>query len=325
MQALTPDESARANHTLESQAAERLPYTGAGGERIDAFIARTLAHLSRTRVQALIKQGSILLNERPAKASEKLEPGDTILVREPAEEIRDDANVAEPALSLEILFEDDQIIIVNKPAGMVVHPAAGHKSNTLADIVLAHAPAIAQAIDPANQHRPGIVHRLDKDTSGLLIVAKTPAALMNLAHQFQQHTVTKRYLAMVEGHLPMAEGAIEAPIGRDQRHRQRMAITAQHGRQAHTLFWVEREFARFTLLRVQIVTGRTHQIRVHLAAIGHPVAGDHVYGRPQTPEPPRMFLHAAELQFQHPTTDQALTFKAALPSDLQQFLETLQS
>jgi 23S rRNA pseudouridine1911/1915/1917 synthase len=323
MPALNPDETARATHDLENKTAEQLTYAGSGGERIDAFIARTLAHLSRTKVQALIKQGAILLNERPAKASDKLEPGDTILVSEPTEELGD-AAIGGPALPLEILFEDDQIIIVNKPAGMVVHPAAGHKSNTLADVLLAHAPTIAQAVDPANQHRPGIVHRLDKDTSGLLIVAKTPVALMNLAQQFQQHSVTKRYLALVEGHLPMAEGAIEAPIGRDQRHRQRMAITVQHGRQAHTLFWVEREFARFTLLRVQIVTGRTHQIRVHLAAIGHPVAGDHLYGRPQALEPPRIFLHAAELQFKHPVSGQPLAFKAALPPDLQHFLETLQ-
>lgn len=308
---------------LGNQTTEELIYTGSGGERIDVFIARTLAHLSRTKIQALIKQGAILLNARPAKASDKLEPGDTILVREPAEETGKTA-VREPALPLDILFEDDQLIVLNKPAGMVVHPAAGHEGDTLADALLAHDPTIAQAVNPENQHRPGIVHRLDKDTSGLLIVAKTSGAMTRLAQQFQAHTVTKRYLALVEGHLPMPEGGIEAPIGRDQRHRQRMAITAQHGRHAQTLFWVEREFKRCTLLRVQIVTGRTHQIRVHLAAIGHPVAGDHVYGHPQPLEPPRMFLHAAELQFVHPTTGQHLTFTADLPPDLQRFLDTLQ-
>jgi len=303
---------------------EELIYTGSGGERIDVFIARALARLSRTKIQTLIKQGAILLNARPAKASDKLEPGDTILVKEPEEETGKTA-VRESALPLDILFEDDQLIVLNKPAGMVVHPAAGHEGDTLADALQAHDPAIAQAVNPENQHRPGIVHRLDKDTSGLLIVAKTSSTMAHLAQQFQAHTVTKRYLALVEGHLPMAEGAIEAPIGRDQRHRQRMAITARHGRHAQTLFWVEREFTRFTLLRVQIVTGRTHQIRVHLAAIGHPVAGDHVYGRPQPMEPPRIFLHAAELQFTHPTTGQRLTFTADLPLDLQHFLDTLQS
>jgi 23S rRNA pseudouridine1911/1915/1917 synthase len=312
-----------ATGNLGHQTAEKLTYIGPGDERIDVFITRALAHLSRTRVQALIKQGAILLNGRPAKASDKLEPGDTILVREPADEQRAPAARA-PALPLEILFEDDQLIVLNKPAGLVVHPAPGHEGDTLVDALLARDPTLAQAANPANEQRPGIVHRLDKDTSGLLIVAKTPAALMQLARQFQERSVTKRYLALVEGHLPMAEGAIEAPIGRDQRRRQRMAITAEHGRHAETLFWVEREFNRFSLVRVQIVTGRTHQIRVHFAAIGHPVAGDHTYGHQQTPEPPRLFLHAAELQFRHPVSGQQLSFSAALPPDLQHFLATLQ-
>jgi 23S rRNA pseudouridine1911/1915/1917 synthase len=307
-----------------NKTAEELTYTGSGGDRIDAFIARSLTHLSRTRVQALIKQGSILLNDHQAKASDRLEPGDVVLVQEPAEEAAA-RTISEAALPLEILFEDDQIMVVNKPAGMVVHPAAGHQRDTLADILLARDPTIAEAVQPGNQHRPGIVHRLDKDTSGLLIVAKTPEAMLRLARQFQEHAVTKRYLALVEGHLPLAEGGIEAPIGRDPRHRQRMTITAQRGRHAQTLFWVEQEFKGFSLVRVQIITGRTHQIRVHLAAIGHPVAGDRVYGRPQPLEPPRLFLHAAELQFKHPTTGQLLEYKAPLPPDLQQFLEALQA
>ncbi len=307
-----------------NNAAEELTYTEAGGERIDVFIARTLTHLSRTKVQALIKQGAVLLNNHPAKASDKLEPGDTILVQEPAEETSAQA-VSKTALPLEIVFEDDHLMVINKPAGLVVHPAAGHTGDTLADLLLAYHPNIAQAVNPGSQHRPGIVHRLDKDTSGLLIVAKTSAAMTQLAQQFQEHSITKRYLALVEGRLPLTEGAIDAPIGRNQRHRQRMTITAQHGRHAQTLFWVEREVSHFTLLRVQIITGRTHQIRVHLAAIGHPVVGDHLYGRPQPLEPPRVFLHAAEIQLTHPITGQPLTFQAALPSDLQTFLDSLQS
>ncbi|HEU5369590.1 MAG TPA: RluA family pseudouridine synthase [Ktedonobacterales bacterium] len=307
-----------------NQTTEELTYTGPGGDRLDAFIARSLIHLSRTRVQTLIKQGSVLLNGHQAKASDKLETGDVMLVQEPAEEA-EAGTVSEAALPLEILFEDEQILVVNKPAGMVVHPAAGHQRDTLADILLARDPTIAEAVNPGNQHRPGIVHRLDKDTSGLLIVARTSEAMMRLAQQFQEHAVTKRYLALVEGHMPLAEGGIEAPIGRDPRHRQRMTITAQHGRHAQTLFWVEQEFNSFSLVRVQIITGRTHQIRVHLAAIGHPVAGDHVYGRPQPLEPPRPFLHAAELQFSHPTTGQLLNFQAPLPPDLQQFLDSLRT
>jgi 23S rRNA pseudouridine1911/1915/1917 synthase len=312
-----------ASNDLGSDRAEKLTYTEAGGERIDVFIARTLPYLSRTRVQALIKQGTVLLNNRPARASDKLEPGDTILVHQPAPETETKAD-REPAQPLDILFEDEHILVINKPAGLVVHPAAGHEGDTLADLLLARDPSIAQAVNPGSQHRPGIVHRLDKDTSGLLIVAKTAAAMTQLAQQFQERTITKRYLALVEGRLPLAEGAIEAPIGRDQRHRQRMTITAQHGRHAQTLFWVEHEFKSFSLLRVQIITGRTHQIRVHLAAIGHPVVGDRLYGHPQSLEPPRVFLHAAELQFTHPVTGQRLAFQAALPPDLQAFLDSLQ-
>ncbi len=313
-----------ATGNLGKESAEELIYTGPGGERIDVFIARSLPRLSRTRVQTLIKQGAVLLNERPAKASDKLEPGQTILIKEAAQQAEAPAQGV-PDVSLDIFFEDDQLIVLNKPAGLVVHPAAGHEGDTLADALLARDPGMAQAVNPGSQHRPGIVHRLDKDTSGLLIVAKTAEAMLRLAQQFQEHSVTKRYIALVEGHMPLSEGAIEAPIGRDQRHRQRMAITAQHGRHAQTLFWVEREYPRFTLLRVQIITGRTHQIRVHLAAIGHPVAGDHLYGHQQPLEPPRVFLHAAELQFSHPITGQSLSFKAPLPADLQTFLDTLQT
>jgi len=313
-----------AGDQVSTHQTQELLYAGAGGERLDTFVARAQATLSRTKVQALIKQGRILINQRPAKASDKLEGGDVILLRDtPTEEQQTSTHAA--TLPLNLLFEDDQIMVVNKPAGMVVHPAPGHLAGTLVDALLAHDPALADAVNPDEQQRPGIVHRLDKDTSGLLLVAKTATALMQLSQQFQGHTVKKYYQALVEGRLPVAEGAIEAPIGRDQRHRQRMAITAQHGRHAHTLFWVEQELARFTLVRVQIITGRTHQIRVHFAAIGHPIAGDHTYGRRQEPEPPRLWLHAAELRFTHPTTGQELVFSAPLPPDLENFLATVKS
>ena len=302
--------------------ARTLPFTGESGARLDLFVARSLPHLSRTRVQTLIEQGHIQVNQRNAKASTRLEPGDTISISEPAPEPVPDSSES-TSLSLDIVFEDQQLLVINKPAGLVVHPAAGHERDTLVDALLARHIPLGAAPEGDNMRRPGIVHRLDKDTSGLLLVAKTSEAMLGLAQQFQAHTITKRYLALVEGHLPVAEGAIDAPVGRDQRQRQRMAITAQHGRDAQTLFWVEQEFSRFTLLRVQIITGRTHQIRVHFAAIGHPVAGDSLYGRLQRPEPPRLFLHAAELRFIHPTTGQELTFSAPLPSDLQGFLETL--
>lgn len=299
-----------------------LPFTGESGARLDLFVARSLPHLSRTRVQSLVEQGYIQVNQRRAKASTRLEPGDSISVREPIPEpapiLPESASV-----SLDIVFEDQQLLVINKPAGLVVHPAAGHERDTLVDALLARHIPLGAAPEDDDTRRPGIVHRLDKDTSGLLLVAKTSEAMLGLTQQFQAHTITKRYLALVEGHLPVSEGAIDAPVGRDQRQRQRMAITAQHGREAQTLFWVEQEFSRFTLLRVQIITGRTHQIRVHFAAIGHPVAGDSLYGRTQRPAPPRLFLHAAELRFTHPTSGQELSFSAPLPPDLQDFLATL--
>lgn len=303
-------------------AATTLPFTGESGARLDLFVARALPHLSRTRVQSLVEQGYIQVNQRRAKASTRLEPGDSVTVSEP---IPEPAPILPESASvlLDIVFEDQQLLVINKPAGLVVHPAAGHERDTLVDALLARHIPLGAAPDGDDARRPGIVHRLDKDTSGLLLVAKTAEAMLGLTQQFQAHTITKRYLALVEGHLPVPEGAIDAPVGRDQRQRQRMAITAQHGREAQTLFWVEQEFSRFTLLRVQIITGRTHQIRVHFAAIGHPVAGDSLYGRTQRPAPPRLFLHAAELRFIHPTSGQELSFSAPLPPDLQDFLATL--
>ena len=307
---------------LPEPAATILPFTGESSTRLDLFVARALPHLSRTRVQVLIEQGHIQVNQRRAKASTRLEPGDSITISEPAPE-------ALPISSestfppLDIVFEDEHVLVINKPAGLVVHPAAGHERDTLVDALLARHIPLGAAPESDETRRPGIVHRLDKDTSGLLLVAKTSEAMSGLAQQFQAHTITKRYLALVEGHLPVSEGAIDAPVGRDQRQRQRMAITAQHGRDAQTLFWVEQQFNRFSLLRVQIITGRTHQIRVHFAAIGHPVAGDSLYGRSQPPAPPRLFLHAAELRFTHPITGEELTFAASLPPDLQGFLATL--
>lgn len=303
-------------------AATTLPFMGESGVRLDLFVARALPHLSRTRVQTFIEQGYIQVNQHRAKASTRLEPGDSITVSEPAPE-PSPLSPESASLPLDIVFEDQQLLVINKPAGLVVHPAAGHERDTLVDALLARHIPLGAAPEGDDTRRPGIVHRLDKDTSGLLLVAKTAEAMLGLTQQFQTHTITKRYLALVEGHLPVQEGAIDAPVGRDQRQRQRMAITAQHGRDAQTLFWVEQEFSRFTLLRVQIITGRTHQIRVHFAAIGHPVAGDSLYGRPQRPEPPRLFLHAAELRFIHPTTGQERSFSAPLPPDLQGFLATL--
>jgi len=308
--------------TSEIGPVREISYIGPRGERLDSFVVHILTQLSRTRVQAMIEHGLVQVNKQRAKAGLKLSQGDRVTLEEPVLRIPQPSPEAD-APTLDTLFEDDQILIINKPAGLVVHPAPGHAQGTLVDALLAQSISLPAAPDDTGPQRPGIVHRLDKDTSGLLIVAKTPGALAHLAQQFQTHTIIKCYLALVEGHLPAAEGAIDAPIGRHRQHRQRMTITAQHGRQAHTLFWVERSFSRFSLLRLQIITGRTHQIRVHLAAIGHPVAGDPIYGHNQQPEPPRLFLHAAELHFTHPLTNQEMAFTAPLPPELERFLATL--
>ena len=226
---------------------------------------------------------------------------------------------AADAIPLRILYEDDYLLVVDKPAGMVTHPAPGHSSGTLVNALLAHAPELAGVGDRA---RPGIVHRLDKDTSGLLVVAKDPATHAALAQQMKDHAMVKRYLALVEGAMPTAEGVIDAPIGRDPRQRLRMGLlsVASGGREARTRFRTLEEHGGRSLLEVQLETGRTHQIRVHLAAVHHPVVGDPVYGRAQRPLPPRQFLHAAHLEFRHPATGEWLTFDAPLPDDLASFL-----
>jgi 23S rRNA pseudouridine1911/1915/1917 synthase len=226
---------------------------------------------------------------------------------------------AVPVQPLRIIYEDAHMLLVDKPAGVVVHPAPGHAAGTLVDALLAHAPDIDAGEDPT---RPGIVHRLDKDTSGLLVIAKDAAAHSALSEQMREHRMIKRYLALVEGQMSVPEGVIEAPIGRDARHRQRMAVVAvpAGGRDARTRFKVLRVAKGRSLLELQLETGRTHQIRVHLAAVHHPVVGDPVYGRPQLPLPPRQILHAAHLELAHPVTGEWMTFDAPLPADLADFL-----
>ncbi|MGH2486716.1 MAG: RluA family pseudouridine synthase, partial [Ktedonobacterales bacterium] len=220
---------------------------------------------------------------------------------------------------LQVIYEDDDMLVVNKQAGVVVHPAPGHPTGTLVDALLEYAPDVEGGED---ETRPGIVHRLDKDTSGLLVIAKTASAHAALADQMKRRSMVKRYLALVEGQFAVSDGVVEAPIGRDPRMRQRMAVVseARGGRAARTYFHVAEIRRGRTLLEVRLETGRTHQIRVHLAAIRHPVVGDAVYGRPQPPQPPRQFLHAAHLELAHPRTGEWMTFDVPLPDDLEIFL-----
>ncbi len=288
-----------------------------GGERLDKYIAQAVPDLSRAAVQRLIKDGRVTVGDAVLKASYRVESGDRIAVHIPPPET--DAVQAE-SIPLDIVYEDDDLLVINKPAGMVVHPAYGHHSGTLVNALLAHCPQLATS---GEDDRPGIVHRLDKDTSGLIVVAKHDAARQHLQHQFKQREVEKVYLALVEGRLEPPQGIIEAPIGRDPRRRKRMAVL-RSGREARTEYTVAEYFDQYTLVEAHPHTGRTHQIRVHLAFIGHPVAGDRVYGRRKQRLPlQRQFLHAHRLAFRQPSSGEVVEVEAPLPPDLAEVLARL--
>lgn len=295
------------------------------GERLDRALAQLFPDLSRTRAQAAIKAGVVRVNDRLVRVSHVLEAGQRITIDAGALTIAGAAGAGEArqpqaeAIPLRVVYEDEHLLVVDKAAGLVVHPAPGHATGTLVNALLAHLPDLTAGSDIS---RPGIVHRLDKDTSGLIVIAKDAPTHTALAHQMKEHSTVKRYLALVEGHMPVQEGVIDAPIGRDPRHRQRMALVSEinGGREARTRFKVLREIRGRSLLELQLETGRTHQIRVHLMSVGHPVVGDSVYGRAQLPLPPRQFLHATHLEFVHPVTGEWLIFDAPLPPDLADFL-----
>ena len=296
------------------------------GERLDVFVARRLPavaglpELTRSRVRKLIDDGLVTVDGRlPSKAGLKLEAGQRVQVTLPPPE----RTALEPeAIPLRIVYEDDDLLVIDKPAGLAVHPSAGHSSGTLVNAVLAHCPGLSGI---GGEGRPGIVHRLDKDTSGLIIVAKNDRAHLSLARQLKERQVEKTYVALVEGRLRPPEGVIEAPVGRSPRDRKKMAVVA-HGRESRTRYRVLREVDGRSLLEVRPETGRTHQIRVHLASIGHPVAGDPLYGgrgaRPTSLQ--RQFLHAQRLAFTHPRTGERLELEAPLADDLAAALAELE-
>lgn len=297
------------------------------GKRLDAYLASVIDGWSRARLQRLIEDQDVLVNGESSKAAYKVRPDDRIEV----DLVSIDTGSFTPEnIPLDIVFEDDYLVVVNKPAGLVVHPAAGVHSGTLANALAYHFEQLSQR---AGAIRPGIVHRLDKDTSGLMVVAKTEAVHEHLADQFRAREVSKKYLALVHGVTAKDSGKIEEPIGRDPRNRTRMAVT--RGREALTLFRVRQRFERFTLLEIDLKTGRTHQIRVHLAWLKHPVVGDETYGggrdntvrdvevRTRIRKLGRQFLHAEQLAFTHPITREGLTFKVDLPNELQLLLESI--
>jgi 23S rRNA pseudouridine1911/1915/1917 synthase len=287
------------------------------GERLDQFLAARLEEHSRSYIQRLIADGLVLLNGRTAKAATRLNPGDTISVSVPEPE---PLRLAPEEIPLTIVYQDDDLVVVDKPAGLVVHPAPGHTTGTLVNAILAQVPDL---VGIQGTLRPGIVHRLDKDTSGLMVVAKNDRAQKSLSEQMRNRQVRKQYLALVQGHLSPAQGIIEAPIGRDPSHRKRMAVTPS-GREARTEYRVLEYPGNCSLLLVTLWTGRTHQIRVHMAAIGHPVVGDLVYGA-ASPFFRRQFLHAHRLGFRLPSTGEYREFESPLPPDLQHGLEVLRA
>jgi 23S rRNA pseudouridine1911/1915/1917 synthase len=287
--------------------------------RLDAWLAEAVPDHSRSRWQALILEGQVTVNGEASKANRKLRVGDRVewVLPAPVE-----AQPQPEDIPLQILHEDRDILVLNKPAGLVVHPAAGNETGTLVNALLHHCTDLAGI---GGEKRPGIVHRLDKETSGVLVVAKNEKAMVSLSAQFKAHETEKEYLALVRGVPTLRRGTVEVPIGRHPVHRKKMAANVRNGRSAVSHYEVIEVFEDAALLRVRIETGRTHQIRVHLAYLKHPVIGDDVYGRACKIKAPRHMLHAARLALTHPRTRRRMTFEAPVPEEMQAVLDRLRA
>lgn len=285
------------------------------GSRIDKCIALRLGEdFSRTYVKFLMDGGFVEVNGKDVKPRYAARKGDEVLVRMAPQE-RGEA-LAPEAIPLDILYEDEWIVVINKPAGMVVHPGAGNKTGTLANALLHHCEKLA---DTGDELRPGIVHRLDKDTTGVIVAAKKDRALRSLARQFQHRAVKKKYVALVKGQVELDNGIIEAPVARHAVNRKKMSVEYVKGKKAQTAYHVVQRFKNFTMLELDLKTGRTHQIRVHMKHLGHPILGDRTYG--QTDGVARQALHAEMLAFTHPDTGKPVEFHAPLPRDMQEIIE----
>ncbi|HZK47972.1 MAG TPA: RluA family pseudouridine synthase [Atopostipes sp.] len=284
--------------------------------RVDKYLTTELDTMSRSKVQNLIADGYVIVNGETIKANYKLETGDKVEVFVPEPEAVD---VEAEDIPLDIIYEDKDIVLVNKAQGMVVHPGAGNPNGTLVNALLFH---IKDLSGINGEIRPGIVHRLDKDTSGILIVAKNDEAHVNLSEQLQNRTVKRKYWALVHGVLPHEHGTINAPIGRDPKDRQKFTVI-KGGKEAISHFRVLERIQKFSLMEVSLETGRTHQIRVHLNYIDHPVAGDKIYGPKKSLEGNGQFLHARMLEFTHPRTGETMSFEAELPALFEETLDRL--
>ena len=295
-------------------------YADTPGERLDAFLARSLPELSRSAAQKLIEDGNVLRNGKHPKKNDKLNPGDEISVTIPEPKAVD---IVATQMDLDIVYEDEDVLVINKPKGLVVHPAAGHQDDTLVNGLL-H--AMGEELSGINgELRPGIVHRIDKDTSGLLAVAKNDRAHVWLASQLKDHTMHRVYDAIVCGSFREDSGTVDAPIGRHPTDRKKMCVTARNSREAVTHWEVVRRYRGYTHIRCKLETGRTHQIRVHMAHIGHPILGDLVYGR-KKPElgQSSQCLHAGQLCFLHPQDGRPVMVFAELPDYFREVIEKLE-
>ncbi|MEK5030775.1 RluA family pseudouridine synthase [Paenibacillus sp. FSL R7-0302] len=293
---------------------------GNARERIDKYVTEALEdEISRSQVQLWIGSGHVVVNGLPVKANYKLNEGDKVTVTVPEPEATD---LIAQDIPLEVAYEDSDVIVVNKPRGMVVHPAVGHPSGTLVNALMYHCKDLSGI---NGEIRPGIVHRIDKDTSGLIMAAKNDASHASLSAQLKEHSVTRRYIAVVHGNLSHDKGTVDAPIGRDPHDRKLYTVTEKNSKRSVTHFTVLERFGDCTLLELQLETGRTHQIRVHMKFIGHPLVGDPVYGRSKGTTMNGQALHAAVLGFVHPSTGEYKEFSAPIPADMEELLFTLRS
>jgi len=286
------------------------------GKRIDKYLAEKFEDLSRSFIQKLIREAKIKVNNSEIDKSYKISSGDFLKIQVEAKE----SEIKAVEMELDIVYEDQDIIVINKNADRVVHPAPGHYNDTVVNAMLAHVDNLS-AINGVK--RPGIVHRLDKDTSGLLIVAKNDKSHKGLAQQFKNRSVEKYYYALIEGNLAYKKGKIDAPIGRDPNNRKKMAVRKRHSKNAVSRFKIIEEFKNFTLVEVKIETGRTHQIRVHFSYLGHPVVGDKKYGSQNKLGAERQLLHAKRLIITHPITGEKMKFEAELKADFKSVLSQL--
>ena len=283
--------------------------------RLDRFLSVQEEDLTRSRIHSLIGEGWVSVNGSPGRPSQKVKTGDRVTLTVPPVRQMD---LTPQDIPIEVIYQDSELVVLDKPAGLSVHPGPGHPDGTLVNALLARCPDI-QGI--GGVHRPGIVHRLDKDTSGLMVVAKTEKAHHGLSAQIKARQVHKGYLALTVGIPPLDEGTIDAPIARDPRHRQRMAVVLD-GRESRTHYQVVERLNGHAMLQLVLETGRTHQIRVHLSYLGYPLFGDEVYGR-RSPDLSRHFLHASTLEFKHPGTGLPVAFESALPLELRDVLQNL--